>query len=179
LYISAFVAARGVFMPVIAYIGIGSNMGDKTANCQSAVEGLAEAGRIISVSSFYYTEPVGYKEQEDFINAVASLETNRSPSDLLAICNAIEDRLGRRRTVRWGPRTVDLDILLYGDLVMSRPELVIPHPLMAMRRFVLAPLVEIAPEVMHPVLNKTMFELLCALQNSHTVMKCKPVNRGQ
>ena len=153
-------------------------MGDKTANCQSAVEGLAEAGRVVSVSSFYYTEPVGYKEQEDFINAVAGLETNRSPADLLAICSAIEDRLGRRRTVRWGPRTVDLDILLYGDLVMSRPELVIPHPLMAMRRFVLAPLVEIAPEVMHPVLNKTMFQLLSELQNSHTVMKCKPVNRA-
>jgi 2-amino-4-hydroxy-6-hydroxymethyldihydropteridine diphosphokinase len=166
-------------MSVIAYIGIGSNMGDKSANCQMAVEGLAEAGRIISVSSFYYTEPVGYREQEDFINAVASLETNRSPAELLAICHAIENRLGRRRTVRWGPRTVDLDILLYGDLVVSRPDLVIPHPLMAMRKFVLAPLVEIAPSVMHPVLNKTMFQLLCELQNSHTVMKCRPVNKAQ
>jgi 2-amino-4-hydroxy-6-hydroxymethyldihydropteridine diphosphokinase len=170
------VAEFGVFMSVIVYIGIGSNIGDKTANCQTAVEGLAEAGRIIGVSSFYYTEPVGYKEQEDFINAAASLETNRSPAELLAICHAIEDRLGRRRTVRWGPRTVDLDILLYGGLVVKRPDLVIPHPLMAMRRFVLAPLVEIAPSVMHPVLNKTMFQLLCELQNSHTVMKCKPVN---
>jgi 2-amino-4-hydroxy-6-hydroxymethyldihydropteridine diphosphokinase len=163
-------------MTVIAYIGIGSNIGDKTANCQTAVECLAEAGRIIAVSSFYYTEPVGYKEQEDFINAAASLETNRSPSELLAICHAIEDRLGRRRTVRWGPRTVDLDILLYGDLVVKRAELVIPHPLMAMRRFVLAPLVEIAPAIIHPVLNKTMIQLLSELQNSHTVMKCKPVN---
>jgi len=166
-------------MSTIAYIGIGSNIGDKTANCQTAVECLAETGRIIGVSSFYYTEPVGYKEQEDFINAVATLETGHSPAELLTICHAIEDRLGRRRTVRWGPRTVDLDILLYGDLVVSRPDLVIPHPLMAVRKFVLAPLVEIAPTVMHPVLNKTMIQLLCELQNSHTVMKCKPANKAQ
>jgi 2-amino-4-hydroxy-6-hydroxymethyldihydropteridine diphosphokinase/dihydroneopterin aldolase/2-amino-4-hydroxy-6-hydroxymethyldihydropteridine diphosphokinase len=166
-------------MSVIAYIGIGSNIGDKTANCQTAVECLAEAGQVISVSSFYYTEPVGYKEQEDFINAVAILETNRSPVELLAICHVIEDRLGRRRTVRWGPRTVDLDIILYGDLVVNRPDLVIPHPLMAVRKFVLAPLVEIAPEVMHPVLNKTMIQLLRELQNTHTVMKCKSGNKAQ
>jgi 2-amino-4-hydroxy-6-hydroxymethyldihydropteridine diphosphokinase len=163
-------------MPVIAYIGLGSNIGDKKANCRAAIEHLAEAGRINAVSSFYYTEPVGNREQEDFINAVAALETNHSPADLLSICLAIEDRLGRRRTVRWGPRTVDLDILLYGDLVVRRPDLIIPHPLMAARRFVLAPLVEIAPEVSHPVLNKTMFQLLSELQNSHTVMKCKPGN---
>jgi 2-amino-4-hydroxy-6-hydroxymethyldihydropteridine diphosphokinase len=163
-------------MPVIAYIGLGSNKGDKSANCQKAVERLAEAGRIIGVSSFYYTEPVGYKEQEDFINAVATLETDRSPTELLSICHAIEDMLGRRRTVRWGPRTVDLDILLYGDLVICRADLVIPHPLMTVRMFVLAPLVEIAPALMHPVLKKTMTQLLSELQTSHTVIKCKPVN---
>jgi 2-amino-4-hydroxy-6-hydroxymethyldihydropteridine diphosphokinase len=165
-------------MSTIAYIGIGSNIGDKTANCRTAVESLAEAGRIIGVSSFYYTEPVGYREQDDFINAVAILETNRSPVELLSICHAIEDRLGRRRTVRWGPRTVDLDILLYGNLVVSRPDLAIPHPLMAVRRFVLAPFVELAPLVMHPVLNKTMIQLLGELQNSHTVIKCKPENNA-
>ena len=158
-------------MMVIAYIGLGSNMGDKTANCQTALECLTEAGRIISVSSFYYTEPEGYREQEDFINAVATLETNCSPAELLSICRVIEDRLGRRRTVRWGPRTVDLDILLYGDLIVNRPDLIIPHPLMAVRRFVLAPLVKIAPAVMHPVLNKTMIQLLGELQTSHTVIK--------
>jgi 2-amino-4-hydroxy-6-hydroxymethyldihydropteridine diphosphokinase len=163
-------------MSTIAYIGLGSNIGDKTSNCQTAIERLAEAGRIVGVSSFYYTEPVGYKEQEDFINAVATLETNRSPAELLSICHAIEDILGRRRTVRWGPRTVDLDILLYGDLVVNQPGLVIPHPLMSVRRFVLAPLVELAPEIIHPVLNKTMNQLLSELQTSHTVMKCKPVN---
>lgn len=164
-------------MPVIAYIGIGSNVGDRKANCRKAVESLAEAGRIIGVSSLYYTEPVGYREQEDFVNAAAALETNRSPIELLAICHALEDKMERRRTVRWGPRTIDLDILLYGDLIVDLPGLVIPHPSMAERKFVLAPLVELAPEALHPVLNKTMAQLLDELKDSHTVMKCRPGNK--
>jgi 2-amino-4-hydroxy-6-hydroxymethyldihydropteridine diphosphokinase len=160
-------------MPTIAYIGIGSNVGDREANCRKAIELLAEAGRVISVSSLYYTEPVGYKEQEDFINAVVSLETDLSARELLDACHAIEDRLGRKRTLRWGPRTIDLDILLHGDLMMSQPDLVIPHPLMATRKFVLAPLAEIAPEVVHPVLRKTAAQLLHELKDAYTVMKCK------
>ncbi len=165
-------------MPIIAYISIGSNVGDKKVNCRTAIDLLVELGRVISVSSLYYTEPVGYKEQEDFINAVAAVETSCSPSELLSRCHSIEDRLGRRRTVRWGPRTIDLDILLYGDLVMNQPDLVIPHPLMTRRKFVLAPLSEINPAAMHPILNKTAEQLLCELQISHTVMKCKPDNNA-
>ncbi len=161
-------------MPAIAYIGIGSNVGDRKAVCWKAIELLAEAGKVTKISSLYYTEPVGYVEQQDFINAVVSIETELSARELLEACHAIEDKLGRKRTLRWGPRTIDLDILLYGDLIMNDPDLVLPHPSMAARKFVLAPLAEIAPEAVHPVLHKTVAELLRLLKDTHTVMKCKP-----
>jgi 2-amino-4-hydroxy-6-hydroxymethyldihydropteridine diphosphokinase len=173
-YSPAFSAVRGNFsMPTIAYIGVGSNVGDRKANCRKAFELLADTGRVISVSSLYYTEPVGYKEQENFINAVVSIETDLSARELLDACRAIEGRLGRKRTLRWGPRTIDLDILLYGEHMINKPHLVIPHPLMATRMFVLAPLAEIAPEVMHPVLHKTAEQLLRELKDTSTVMKCR------
>jgi 2-amino-4-hydroxy-6-hydroxymethyldihydropteridine diphosphokinase len=160
-------------MPVIVYIGIGSNIGDRVANCRKAIEYLSEAGRVVSVSSFYHTEPVGRHEQDDFINAVAAVETDRPPADLLKMCQEIEDRLGRKRGLRWGPRTADLDILLYGDLVSGQPELTIPHPQMALRRFVLAPLAEIAPDAMHPRLRRTASQLYQELKDTHTVIRCR------
>ena len=161
-------------MAVTVYIGLGSNTGDKMATCHRALELLGKEGRVTRVSSFYCTEPVGFPDQESFVNAVAEIETGLSPLALLATCHVIEDELGRRRLLRWGPRTLDLDILLYGDQVVNNTELMIPHPLMAARRFVLVPLCEIAPEARHPALNKTISQLLDELQDTHRVVRCGP-----
>jgi 2-amino-4-hydroxy-6-hydroxymethyldihydropteridine diphosphokinase len=160
-------------MPVTTYIGLGSNMGDKMAACRTAIELLSRAGRVVRVSSFYCTEPVGYADQEPFLNAVVKFETELSPLALLAACHVIEEELGRNRLFRWGPRTIDLDILLYGDQVVDTGELTIPHALMAARRFVLTPLNEIAPDAVHPVSGKTVSDLLKELKDPHKVVKCE------
>jgi 2-amino-4-hydroxy-6-hydroxymethyldihydropteridine diphosphokinase len=148
-------------MPV-AYIGLGSNMGDKIANIKKAIEELGEiqGSKVLAVSSFYKTEPVGDIEQDWFVNAAAKIETGLSPGEILTALLNIERGLGRVRDVRWGPRTIDLDILLYNNLVLDEEGLAIPHPFMHERRFVLAPLAEIAPDEIHPGLKKSIRELL-------------------
>jgi len=148
-----------------AYIGLGSNLGDRKKNLDDAVRLLSGMPGIeaVKVSSYYETEPVGYEEQGLFINAVARVETSLSALGLLRACQNIEIRLGRVRTVRWGPRTIDLDVLLFGTSIIDTPELEVPHPLMHERAFVLEPLCELDPDVLHPVLKKTAKELLASL----------------
>ena len=143
------------------FLGLGSNIGDRTANIERASRliGEIEAVRLVRMSSLFETEPVGYEDQPDFINAVLEIGTPLTPRELLAAVKEIEQRMGRTRTVRFGPRIIDVDILLFGQRVIDEPGLTIPHPRMHERRFVLGPLAEIAPEAVHPVLKKSVMEL--------------------
>lgn len=146
---------------VIAYIALGSNLGDRKAQLDLAIELLrqAEGIKVSAVSTFIETAPVGYIDQPDFLNAVVELQTTLSPYTLLSVCNSIEQDLKRKRIVHWGPRTIDLDILLYGDLVLTTEKLTIPHPRMLERRFVMQPLFEIAPNALYPPGKRTIAEL--------------------
>lgn len=143
------------------YLSLGSNIGDRAENIARAVAALAEHGvRVTRQSSLYETEPVELREQEWFLNGVVSAQTDLAPRDLMAALLAIERSLGRERTVPKGPRIIDIDILLFGDDVVKEPQLEIPHPRMAARRFVLVPFAEIAPDACHPVLRKSIGALL-------------------
>lgn len=145
----------------IIYLGLGSNLGDKVSNCLRALKDLSSTGQnnIQAISSLYKTEPIGYQEQDWFINCVANVITPLSPHSLLQLLQRIEEQMGRRRTFRWGPRVIDLDILLYGNDVIEEADLIIPHPHLHERGFVLIPLAELAPDLIHPVLQKTVKEL--------------------
>jgi 2-amino-4-hydroxy-6-hydroxymethyldihydropteridine diphosphokinase len=153
----------------IAYIALGSNLdsehGSRAETLSAASDRLGRLGRVVARSSLYETQPVGYREQPAFLNAVLALETKLEPLPLLRALLAIERELGRNRSlgVLNGPRTLDLDLLLMGDSIVAEDELTLPHPALAQRRFVLAPLVEIAPQVRHPQCNQTMAELLALL----------------
>jgi 2-amino-4-hydroxy-6-hydroxymethyldihydropteridine diphosphokinase len=143
------------------FLGFGSNIGDRAANIERACRLIAEIEgvRLVRTSSLIETEPVGYENQPDFINAVLEIGTALTPRELLTATKEIEQRMGRTRTVRFGPRIIDVDILLFGQRVIDEPGLTIPHPRMHERRFVLGPLAEIAPEAVHPVSKKTVTEL--------------------
>ncbi len=153
------------------YLGIGSNTGDKLHYLVSAVKQMKGSRSILlkNVSSIYETEPVGIKGQPNFLNAAVRIETSFSPRDLLRYLKSLEGQLGRRQRTRWGPREIDIDILLYGDFVLNEPPLTIPHAEMNNRRFVLQPLAEIAAKAIHPVLHATVGELLTGCRDTSLV----------
>lgn len=146
-----------------AYLGLGSNLGNREQHIETALAKLAAPGlRVARVSSLYETEPVGFTAQRWFLNLVAEIETELFPMQLLSRIANIEQALGRVRTVKNGPRTLDIDILLYGRAVVRTAKLEIPHPRMAERRFVLAPLAELAPDLRHPVTHQSIRAMLDA-----------------
>lgn len=155
----------------IAFIGIGSNLGDRIKNCSDAICEISNISHIKSISSIYETEPVGIEDQPDFINCVIKIETDLIPTDLLTKLLGIEKDLGRERSVIGGPRIIDLDILFYDDRVFEYGNLIIPHPRAHLRRFVLEPLNEIDPDLIHPKLNITISKLLNELEDKKIVKK--------
>ncbi len=154
-----------------AYLSLGSNVGDRFANLNSAIEQLRHREQVMAVSSFYETEPVEFTDQPWFVNCVVKIETQRTAQELLQEILSIEKNMGRHRLQPKGPRNIDIDILLMDDTILDTPEVTIPHPAMAQRRFVLEPLAEIDPGVMHPALKKTAAELLDALPGGQSVRK--------
>ncbi|MDR4507289.1 MAG: 2-amino-4-hydroxy-6-hydroxymethyldihydropteridine diphosphokinase [Candidatus Brocadiaceae bacterium] len=142
-------------------IGLGSNLGDRARNLFHAYRLITNNKEVhpLRLSRFYETTPVGIRSQPMFLNAALTLETSLSPHLLLEKCQYIEDCMGRIRTVKWGPRNIDIDILLYGDTIIDNDLLKIPHPLMHTRQFVLRPLAEIGPDIIHPLLKKSILLL--------------------
>jgi len=148
-----------------AAFGLGSNLGNRNAYLVDAVLGLVAAGEVLEVSEFLETAPVGGPPQPDYLNAAVTVETERTPRELLALAQRLEREAGRERGIRFGPRTLDVDLLLYGEERVEEPDLVVPHPRLAERRFVLEPLAEIALDWPVPGTGRTVGELLADLSN--------------
>ena len=161
-------------MKKIVYLSLGSNLGDRQPNLRNATGRLLELGDVVEVSSLYETEPVEVTDQPWFLNCAVAVRTELMPREFLAGILAIEKSMGRVRTQPKGPRVIDIDILLFGAQTINTPQLTVPHPAMTERRFVLEPLAEIAPEVVHPTTKKTIRELLRALSKDGAKVKRAP-----
>ena len=146
-------------MPIV-YLALGTNLGDRLANLQAAIAALSPAVKVLACSPIYKTEPWGLTDQPAFLNMIVRAETGLPPLELLKTLKQLELELGRLPAVRWGPRRIDLDILFYDDLLLDTPDLKIPHPRLPERAFVLVPLADPAPELVHPALHRTIRELL-------------------
>ncbi|HWY03234.1 MAG TPA: 2-amino-4-hydroxy-6-hydroxymethyldihydropteridine diphosphokinase [Candidatus Acidoferrum sp.] len=160
-------------MSNLVYLSLGSNIGERENYLRDAMARLESQGHVVSGSSFYETEPVEFTDQAWFLNCVVVVETTEPPEKLMAAILKIEHEMGRQRMQNKGPRVIDIDILLYSDKIIDLPELTVPHPAMHVRRFVLEPLAEVAPDIRHPLLNKTICELVDALPAGQIVQKLK------
>jgi 2-amino-4-hydroxy-6-hydroxymethyldihydropteridine diphosphokinase len=158
---------------IISFIGLGSNMGKPLDHCREAIEYLKiiKGSHVLRCSSFYRTEPVGFLDQEWFINAVTEIRTSLAAQDLMQELQTIEGRMGRQKPVKWGPRIIDLDILLYGQEVILTDILTVPHPELHKRRFVLEPLYEIAPYAIHPAFGVSVAGLMERLTDKNKVAR--------
>jgi len=157
----------------LVYLSLGSNVGGREAHLRDALAKLGAAGRVVAVSSFYETEPVEFTNQPWFLNCAVALETSLTPQKLMSAILRIEEEMGRQRVQKKGPRSIDIDILLFDETIVDSQELTIPHPAMHQRRFVLEPLAEIAPELSHPIFKKTIREMRDALPIGQAVQRVR------
>jgi len=158
-------------MHKVVYLSLGSNLGDREANLRNAIERLRGVGNPVAISSFYETEPIDVVSQPWFLNCAVKLDTEKMPRQLITAILSLEQEMGRQRKQQKAPRTIDIDILLFGSSIIEIPSLTIPHARMHERRFVLEPLAEIAPDARHPIFKRTIRELREALPPGQTVKK--------